>query len=883
VQIYSLQSFTGRNIFSHKPVIKIILNIGDLHRTPTKDIEGFNESLLNLFPGLGKHKCSLGYEGGFLQRLNEGTYIGHVTEHLIIELQNLSGCSVAFGKTRVISEPSIYYIVYEYMNERVGIECGKAAVNIIESLAGNRNIDVRKILDELKRVKVESDLGPSTKAIYEEALKRGIPVSRLGNGSLLQLGLGKRSRLIEASLTDKTSCIAADLASNKHLTKKILEDNNISVPRGEIAYTEESAVAIAEDIGYPVVLKPIDGNQGKGVILNILDEAEVRNAYKESVKYSSVILVEKFIKGNDYRILVVGNKVSAVSQRKPPFVTGDGIHTIKELVDLENSTPLRGADHEKPLTRIKLDKTALLVLKRAGLNEEYIPKKGEPVVLRDNGNISTGGTARDCTDEIHPYNSYIALKVSNLLGLDIAGIDMTIEDISIPLCSKTGAVIEVNAAPGLRMHLYPSEGKSKNVASDIVDMLFPKDMPVSIPIVSITGTNGKTTTTRLVSHTLSFQGRKVGMTSTSGTYLGGECIQKGDNSGPISAKLILSNKEAEAAVLETARGGIVRKGLGYDLADVGVIVNISDDHIGLDGLNNLEDLGFVKSLVIEAVKPDGYAVLNADDGMLEYLLKRVRSKLILFSKDANNHKLKEHVKKGGKAVYIDNNTIYVCNGIFKTPLLGVAEIPITFGGLVGCNIENSLAAVSALIGLDIPLSIINKGLRSFMPDIRLNPGRFNLFDMGYFKVMLDYSHNTAGYKAVIDFIRKTEAKGLVGIIGMPGDRLDRNISEVGELCAKVFSKVYIKEDDDLRGRDPGEVAGILFDAIIRNGGKKENVEIVYSELKALETAMLEAKPGDLIIMFYEEFERAVELVNRFKQEIDEGILNSEEQGQETAG
>ncbi|MDF2524461.1 MAG: cphA, partial [Clostridiales bacterium] len=517
------------------------------------------------------------------------------------------------------------------------------------------------------------------------------------------------------------------------------------------------------------------------------------------------------------------------------------------------------------------------------LDENTIPEPGACVILRENGNISTGGTARDCTEEIHPINALAAIKAAKAIGLDVAGIDMIAEDISVPINQGNGAVIEVNAAPGLRMHIFPTYGNSKNVAADILDMIYPKGTPSSIPIISISGTNGKTTTTRLIRHTFSLTGNKVGMTSTSGVYIGDECILKGDNTGPVSAKLVLSNKEVEVAVLETARGGIIKKGLGYDQADVGVIVNISDDHLGLDGLNTLEDLAFVKSLVIEAVKPDGYAVLNADDEMVEFLLSRVKSKVIMFSKNPDNNILLEHIRSGGKAVYTDGSTVYLQQKEERIHLIELNEIPITFGGRVECNIENSLAAISALYAMKVPFDNIKIGLMSFRPDVMSNPGRFNVFDMGNFKVMIDYSHNTAGYNAVINFIEKMDAKRLVGVIGMPGDRLDKNIEEVGKICSRALSKIYIKEDKDLRGREQGEVAQILYDAVLKNGYRQEDITIIHSEQKALESAMLDAQPGDLIIMFYEEFEPAIDLINKFKLELEQNSIQPVMVIEEAAG
>lgn len=882
MHISNISCYAGKNIYSRKPVIRFELDIGDLYDTPTKDIRGFNERLLKEFPGLLKHCCSLGYEGGFVERLKEGTYIAHVTEHLILEIQTILGYEVSYGKARLLQEPSLYYIIFEYANECTGIGCAKAAVDIVSSFITGGKTDVQEIIAELRRISVETDLGPSTKAIYEEARRRGIPVARIGNESLLQLGYGKYKRLIAASLTDGPSCINVDIAGNKQVTKAILGENKIPVPDGGVAYTHQLAVQLAEEIGYPVVVKPLDGNQGKGVTLNIKSSEEVIVACEEAFKHSKAVIVEKQVSGKDYRVLVIGNKVVAVSERKPPYIVGDGTHTIRELVDSVNKDDRRGDDHEKPLTRIKLDTVAKEVLRRAGMDENYIPKTGEEVMLRENGNLSTGGTARNCIDEIHPFNRMMAIKAAKTVGLDIAGIDMTVENISIPLNQSKGAVIEVNAAPGLRMHLYPTEGEGIDVAAEILDMMYPEGKPFTIPIVSITGTNGKTTTTRLIKHAFSLMGKKVGMTSTSGVYIGNECILKGDNTGPISARMVLSNKEVEVAVLETARGGIVRKGLGYEAADVGVIVNISEDHLGLEGINTLEDLAFVKAVVIEAVKPTGYAILNADDPMTPYFINRVKSNILLFARNSDNELLQSHRAKDGKAVYIEDGTIVMQSGKAITSLVAVDEIPITIGGIVECNIENSLAAVSTLFAMGVPAEIIKQALVTFKPNLDLNPGRFNIFDIGTYKVMLDYSHNIAGYNAVINFAKKMKCKRVVGIIGMPGDRLDSNIKEVGDICGKAFSKLYIKEDNDLRERDAGEVADILFEAAIKSGAKKENIQVIYSETKALEAAIQDAEPGDLIIMFYEEFEPAVALINQFKKELEQ---RDDEKGlmEETAG
>ncbi|WP_411676597.1 cyanophycin synthetase [Caproicibacter sp.] len=846
IQILDHRYYRGRNIYSHKPVMKMIVDIGKYGLIPTKEIPGFNQKLLSCFPGLKTNYCSLGYEGGFLERLEEGTYLAHVLEHTILEMQAMLGYEVSFGRTRTIEEPSKYYLVYQYKNEVCGLECGKAAVFILNRFLDNKEVDIEGFLDYLGEISINAELGPSTTAIVEEAQKRGIPVTRIGHESLVRIGYGKYSHLVESTLTDLTSCISADISSNKQLTKSMLSENKIPVPYGKTVYSELSAVMAAGQVGLPVVIKPIDGNQGKGVSLNLNSEEEIKAAYRNAAKFGTGAVVEQYVKGKDFRVLVVGDRVCAVAERLPACVTGDGIHTIQELIRLKNSDPRRGEAHEKPLTKIRLDEVALDELKKQKKKPEDVPEKGETVLLRKNGNLSTGGTATDCTDLIHPDNAEFAVRAAQVIGLDVAGVDFVTEDISRSIQETGGVIVEVNTAPGIRMHLYPSEGTSRNVAKDIVDRLFPH-AEYCFPIVSVTGTNGKTTTVRLIHHVLSMTGLNVGMTSTCGTYIGNKCVCKGDNSGPRSAESLLSDQTVEAAVLETARGGIVREGLGYDLADVGVITNIADDHLGLNGVETLEDLAFVKSLVVEAVKKDGYAVLNARDPMTPTILKRVRSNVILFS----GHPTKDvFVPKGCVRVYEENGGIVISTPRERLNLIQISEIPVTGGGLIECNIENCLAAVSALYALRVPLEVIRKGLKSFL----MNTGRFDLFRLGGFHVMLDYGHNRPGYENVIKACGKMEHERLIGVIGMPGDRSDAAIRDTAHLCAKSFDGIYVKEDEDLRGRKKGEVADLFYRTITGDGFPKDRISVFERESEALKNAVAQAKDGDLIVAFYEKLE-----------------------------
>jgi len=869
LQIHEIKAFRGRNIYSHRKVIKMTVEIQEWEDIPTKDIAGFIPRLLEMLPGLKDHCCSLGYPGGFIERLNEGTYLPHVIEHIALEIQNVLGYSVSFGKARQVGDSSIYDIIFAYENETAGIEAGRLAVQLAEALCQGDEIDLDKSLSRISEKALKSDLGPSTAAIVEAALERGIPVTRLGKGSILQLGYGKYQKRIEAAITDNTSCIAVDIACDKSTTKTLLSEVGIPVPNGGVCSSVEEALEIASKVGYPVVVKPESGNQGKGVSVELNTSDEVVAAYHIARQFDENVIVEEFIPGKDYRVLVVGEKIAAVAQRIPAHVIGDGKNTIKDLVEKLNQDERRGIDHEKPLTKIKVDEISLALLKKQGYTLDSVPGKGVKVYLKANGNLSTGGEAIDCTEKIHPVNREIAIRAARVIGLDVAGIDLRCEDIAKPITEGAGAIIEVNAAPGVRMHLYPSKGKPRKVADLIVDMLFPSGSRHSVPIVSITGTNGKTTTTRMVAHILQVHGLNVGMTTTGGVYINEKCIMKGDTTGPASAQIVLSDKSVDAVVLETARGGIIRSGLGYDLSDVGVITSISEDHLGLDGVYNLEDLLHVKSLVVEAVKSNGYAVLNADDSMVVQAAKRVKCNIIYFSKREDNIIVHKHLSEGGVAVFIRNDYITVATGDSLIQSLHIAQIPATYGGRLIHNIENSLAAFSVAYAMKIPLATIEKALSSFYSDVLQNPGRFNIFNVRDFRVIIDYGHNIAGYRTVANAIKKLGATRLIGIIGVPGDRDNNSIRTIGRISGETFDRVIIKEDLDLRGRKQGEVARLLEEGVLSAGLPKQNIRIIYNEIQALRTAMNDAKPGDLIVIFYENLEPVLEVVQCTSEEIEE--------------
>ena len=853
MEIINIKAYKGRNIYSHRKVVKMTVDLKEWDDIPTCEIPHFNESLLELLPGLHEHYCSLGYPGGFIKRLEEGTYLAHVIEHIALEILNELGYSVSFGKARQIKNSSLYTIIYAYENEYAGLEAGKLAVNLANSLCSQQSFDLKTAINEIKEKAVQWELGPSTKAIVEAAFERGIPVTRIGKGSIIQLGYGKYQKRIEATITDMTSCIAVDIACDKSATKEILMEAGIPVPEGYVCSSAQEAILLAEKIGYPVVIKPERGNQGRGVSLNLQTPDEVLEAYEIAAKIDENVIVERYIKGRDYRVLVVGDKVVAVAQRIPAHVVGDGMHSIKQLIEIVNSDPRRGNDHEKPLTKIVVDDISKNLLRKQGYTLDSVPAPGVIVKLKENGNISTGGEAVDCTEEIHPLNEEMAIRAAQIIGLDVAGIDISCEDIGTPITENGGAVIEVNAAPGIRMHLYPSKGKARKVADNILDLLYPSGSRHSIPIISITGTNGKTTTTRMVGHILKTHGLNVGMAVTGGIYINDKCILQGDTTGPASARMLLMNKNIDVAVLETARGGIIRSGLAYDLSDIGVLTNISEDHLGLDEVETLEDLLYVKSLVIEAVKTNGYAVLNADDPLVVQAAQRTKSNIIYFSKEEDNLIIHKHLAEGGIAVFLRNGYITIATGESMIQSIHVTDIPATYKGKLIYNIENALAAVAVGYGMNIPISTIENALTTFKADEIHNPGRFNIFNINNFRVVVDYGHNIASYQRTGEALKKLGASKLIGIIGVPGDRQDSFIKKVGTIAGKIFDKIIIKEDKDLRGRIQGEVAKLLLEGVISAGVPKNQIEIIHDEKQALKKAMLEAESEDVIVIFYEDF------------------------------
>jgi cyanophycin synthetase len=855
MKIIDFKLFEGRNIYNHKPVAKLTVSLGRHSEIPTNEIDGFNDKLIKHFPNLKKHTCCLGYEGGFFERLGRGTYLAHVLEHVLIDMQNTFGYDVKYGKTLEDYEGE-FNIFLEYKNPDFVKICCKEGMRILNSFIYNDYIDIEDSFKKLNEIKYETDLGLSTKAIVEEARKLGIPITRISDQNLVRLNYGNKARFVQATLLDNTSCVSVDIASDKNLTKSILNDLQIPVPYGYVVSNPAEAFERALDIDSPVVIKPLNSNQGKGVRTNLYTKNEIISSFDIARNYSKKVIIEKFIEGNDYRVLVVGDKVVAAAKRIPATITGDGTSTIKELIEVLNSDPNRGEGHEKPLTKVTINQKTHEVLKKQGFVLRDVPKKDEVVKLCENCNLSTGGTSEDCTDIIHPNNIEFAIKSANALGIHVAGIDFVAKDISKCVMESQGAIIEVNAAPGIRMHLHPSKGKARNVAKEIVEYMFPNKEETNFPLVSVTGTNGKTTVVRLISHTLQLLGKTVGWTSTSGSYINQTCVKEGDNSGAKSARQLLC-QNIDAAVFETARGGIIKKGLGYDLADVGIITNIAEDHLGQNDINTLKDLASIKSLVVESIKSGGYAVLNAEDESSEEIAKHIYENIIFFYKDKEN--IKTDVDKN-ICVCLENNEIVVKEGDKKIIVENIKNIPITLNGIIHCNIYNCLAAVSALYALKVPIEIMQKGLNTF----KQNQGRFELFEFDGFKIMLDYAHNYQGVNQLLQTCKKVDNKRLVGIIGMPNDRLEEDYEKVSSLCAENLDFIYIKEDEELRSRKKGEVIDIFLNEIKQNDFPQDKIVVINSETDALKQAIQSHEIGDLIIVMYENFEPLLDIVNNLR-------------------
>lgn len=861
MKIIQKRIYEGQNVYSHKKCIKIDVDLEGYSEISSKEIPNFNFNLVNMIPELKKHRCGIDEEGGFVKRLQEGTYLAHICEHIMIAMQNSLGIDVSYGKAREIAGDR-YYIIAQYEYKNTVSEIANVAIDLINSLIKQFPINFKGRIDIIKGILQNEKMGCTTKAICDAAKEYSLPVMQLGDSDIYQIGYGKMSRVIEASIGNRTNCVSVDISCDKLLTKQLLQNQNIPVAEGNKVFNIIGLLQEAERIGYPVVLKPQYGNKGKGVILNIKNQKQLIESYINLRKSENDIIIEKYFQGKDYRVCVVNYKVVAVSLRLAPFVIGNGTDNLKRLIDILNEDPLRGDDHEKALTKIKIDSQLNACLSKRKLNLDYVPQNGEEILLRENANISTGGVAIDCTDEICQENIDCCINAAKTLGLDICGIDICTRNIKDPIKESNGIIMEINAAPGIRMHHYPSKGKKRNVGKAILEMIY-DEKPKNIPVISITGTNGKTTTTRLIGHVLKKMGNNVGMTCTEGIYLNDKCIHKGDDSGFNSAKTILMNKDVDVAVLETARGGLIKKGLAYDFADVAIITNITNDHLGLDGINSIEELSFTKALVGEAVKKNGFVVINADDEYSKTVINRFEAEKIYFSKSKENELIQENINNGKVAIFVENNMICVINNNKKYEIISTKDLPISYDGRLEYNIENAMAACGGLIGLKVDYCMISKGFMDFQLNNECNNGRFNVYNYGGRKIILDYAHNIEGYKAVISSLKKMKGiNNLIGVIGIPGDRKNDVAFSIGEICANNLDKIVIKEDKDRRGREIGEIAELLEKAILKIN-KNVNLNICLDEVEALKYAIEISEKDDIIVVFYEKLDL---LLNVIKEE-----------------
>ncbi|MDQ3232935.1 MAG: cyanophycin synthetase, partial [Pseudobdellovibrionaceae bacterium] len=855
MNIVHVHPVRGPNVFTNRPIMSMKLDLGAYADVESKECPEFIERLPALLPGLHTHRCSRGHAGGFVERLYEGTYFGHIIEHVALELSEPAGRNASYGKTVYAGSPGVYRVVIECEIEQFSEFLLRTAVDLVKALLHGDSYPLAEKLEEGQAIVRDYALGPSTQSIADAAKRRGIPVQRLNDGNLLQLGYGKYRKYVQATEGWTTRAIAVDIACDKALTKQFLRDAHIPVPAGAVVRSLHEALQTLRDFSPPLVVKPLDGRQGKGVSLNVMTPEDMVKAFVHASEYgSSSIVIEEMLQGHDYRVLVVNGKMVAASQRVPPRVMGDGLHTISELVAIENQNPLRGEGHEKPLTQIICDGIALDCLKRQGYDLYSVPAEGTVVWMRESHNLSTGGTARDVTDLVHPQTKRVCERAAEAIGLDICGIDLIATDIALPLTRQNG-IIELNAAPGIRMHLYPSEGQPRDVGKAIVDMLFPDDHQGRIPIIAVTGTNGKTTTSRMIGQIFTTQGKTVGRTHTGGIWVGHDMITKGDTTGPRSARSVLSNPSVDIAVLECARGGLMREGLGYDWSDVGVITNIQRDHFGQDGIEDEDDILHVKSLIADRVKAGGTVVLNAAD---PYLIKiqdhprfqKLSRHIAYFALDADNPVIRQHLRQGGTAYYVKRNWVIEARGpgVDEARMVNLADLPSTWGGQAGFQVENVMASVAAARSLGVSRETIDQALREFRSD-RDNPGRANCYRLGDVNILLDFGHNPAAIAAIGKAVRPGASR-LTGIVGVPGDRIDSLIEQSGEAAARGFDRLILREDADQRGREPGQTAGIMQKAVRRIEPQKD-CRIICDEVQALDEALQDTIPGETIVVFFD--------------------------------
>ena len=872
MKILEIKALRGPNYWSvRRPkLIQMKLDLEEMEDRPTNTIPGFLERLDKLMPSLYEHRCSELKPGGFYERVTEGTWMGHVIEHLALELQTLAGMDTGFGRTRGTGVTGEYYVCFSYLEEDAGIYAARASVNIAQALTDDKPYSLDEDIMRMREIRENTRLGPSTGCIVDEAAKRGIPYIRLNKHSLVQLGYGIHQKRIRATIASTTGNIAVDIACDKEETKNLLGAAEIPVPGGTVIRDEEGLREAVQKYGYPLVIKPINGNHGKGNTTNITTWQQAQTAFEAARYYGRNVIIEKFITGFDFRILVINYKFICAALRTPASVVGDGKNTIQYLIDETNKDPRRGYGHEKVLTQITIDQFTQKMLDEKNYTLDTVPAKDELVFLKPTANLSTGGTSNDVTDEVHPANIFMCERIAKIIGLDICGIDIMASDLRTPVTENGGSILEVNAAPGFRMHIEPSVGLPRNVAEPVVDMLFPKGSTGRIPIIAITGTNGKTTTTRLTAHIAKSAGKKVGYTTSDGVYIQNQLMMKGDCTGPISSQFVLKDPTVDFAVLECARGGILKSGLAFQNCEVAIVTNVAADHMGLGGINTLEQMAKVKAVVPETVFRHGYAVLNADDDLVYRMKDDLKCNIALFSMDEDNKRIKNHSKKGGLSTVFENGFITILKGNWKIRVMNVKDIPITFEGKALHNIANCLPAVlAAYLYRDITIDDIRSALSSFVPSAAQTPGRLNFFNFKNFTFLADFAHNPHGLKLLCDFVSKLDYPKKIGIISGTGDRRDEDIRELGEISAQFFDEIIIRCDKNLRGRNAEEIISLL-----QQGVQKTNPDlptmVIANENEALEYIYAHPQHGALYVILCDVVSGALDKIKELKNREDAG-------------
>lgn len=882
MRILDRSVYVGPSIYAHFPVIKLELDLGALEAWPTAKLgDAYVDALVAALPNLKEHGCSYGEPGGFIRRMreDEGTWLGHVLEHVAIELQNVAGEDVTFGKTRSAGRDGVYTVVYEYAQRDEGIEAGELALKLLCSLLPKNlqpadsvpdDWDWPTARDEYIRFAQRRALGPSTASLVHAAEKRDIPWLRLNEQSLVQLGYGKYQQRIQATVTGRTSHIAVELASDKEEANKLLANLGLPVPKQSLVYSADSAVRAARRMGYPVVTKPYNGNHGRGITIHLTNEEEVRAGFAAANEHSRSVIVESFMTGDDHRLLVVNGELVAATKRTPGHVVGDGKHTIRQLVDVVNLDPRRGVGHEKVLTRLELDAQAEMMMTRQEVNAETIPEAGKVIYLRSTANLSTGGTATDVTDIIHPDNRDMAIRAIRAVGLDVGGVDFLSTNIAESYKTHGGGICEVNAAPGFRMHVAPSEGTPRDVAGPVIDMLFPPGTPSRVPIACITGTNGKTSTSRMLAHITKMAGFTPGLTTTDGVYIDGQRTVEGDMTGPVATRMVLSDPQIDMAVLEIARGGLLRAGMGVPWVNVGAVLNVQSDHLGMKGIDTLEQLAEVKRIVVEVARD--CAVLNADDTNVFKMSAYTEAKNICYVTTNQTHSLvREHVRAGGRACALEDGV----NGQMITlyekgahiPLIWTHLIPATLEGRAMHNVQNAMFAAAIAFSVGIKLDAIRTGLRTFDTTFFQAPGRMNVYDEHPFKVIIDYGHNAHAVAAMCDLAQRLDVQGRrIIVLSAPGDRRDEDITAIAETATGKFDHYICRRDDGLRGREPDEIPHMLAKVLKAKGVTDKQIEIIPDEQASIDHALRMGRHGDLILIFADALTRSWKQVIKFKPE-----------------